>query len=78
MAPIIDELRETYTGQLEVVFIDIKANPDAAVPYNIRLIPTQVFLDADGNELFRHEGFYAREVILAKWTELGYDFSTID
>jgi thioredoxin 1 len=38
------------------------------------MIPTQIFFDADGNELFRHEGFYARADMLAKWQELGYEF----
>jgi len=39
--------------------------------HGIRIIPTQIFFDAEGNELFRHEGFFAREDILAKWKELG-------
>ena len=26
--------------------------------YGIKLIPTQVFLDANGKEFHRHEGFY--------------------
>ena len=37
----------------------------------VSIIPTQVFLDADGNELFRHTGFYAKADILAKWAEFG-------
>jgi thioredoxin 1 len=78
MAPIIDKLREAFAGQLEVVFIDVKKNAVAADPYNIRLIPTQVFLDDEGKELFRHEGFYSWEDILAKWKELGYGFVATD
>lgn len=74
MAPIIDELRETFSGQLAVEFVDVKANPNAAASYQIRLIPTQVFLDAEGKELFRHEGFFSREEILKQWSELGYTF----
>jgi thioredoxin 1 len=35
------------------------------------MIPTQIFYGADGKELFRHEGFYAKKDILAKWRELG-------
>jgi thioredoxin 1 len=31
--------------------------------YNVRLIPTQVFLDAEGKEFHRHEGFYPEEAI---------------
>ncbi len=75
MAPILDELRETFDGQLEVDFIDVWKNEEAGRQYGIRSIPTQIFFDADGNEIFRHEGFYPREDIVAKWKELGYGFA---
>ena len=71
MAPILDELRRDYSNTFEVVFIDVWENPSAADPYTIELIPTQIFLDANGGELWRHEGFLARDDILAKWSELG-------
>ena len=74
MAPILDEMKETFAGNLNVEFIDVWENPDAAKPYNIRIIPTQIFYDAEGKELFRHEGFFAREDMLAKWKELGFEF----
>jgi thioredoxin 1 len=75
MAPILEALREDFAGQLEVVFIDVWKNRQAAGAYGIKLIPTQIFFDADGNELFRHEGFFSREDILGKWSELGYALS---
>ncbi len=71
MAPILDELRVEQAGRIEVVFIDVWKNKEEAVKYGIDLIPTQVFYAADGRELFRHEGFFAKEEILAKWKELG-------
>lgn len=71
MAPILAELKSNYVGQLEVEFIDVWKDPDAAKPYRVRLIPTQIFYDANGKELFRHEGFFGKEDILAKWRELG-------
>ena len=71
MAPILEELREEYAGSLEVVFIDVWQSPDAGQKYGIGLIPTQIFYDASGKELFRHEGFFGKEEILAKWKELG-------
>jgi thioredoxin 1 len=37
------------------------------------VIPTQIFFDAEGKELFRHVGFFAKEDILAKWKELGVE-----
>ncbi len=73
MAPILDELRKTFDGQLEVDFIDVWKNEEAGQQYGIRSIPTQIFFDADGNEIFRHEGFYPRDDIVAKWKELGVD-----
>lgn len=71
MAPILDQLKVDFKEQLEVIFIDVWENPDAGQAYGIRMIPTQVFFDARGKELFRHEGFFSREDILAKWRELG-------
>ncbi len=71
MAPILEGLRREYEGRLEVTFIDVWKNQDAGRQYGIRLIPTQIFFDASGKELYRHEGFFAKEDILAKWRELG-------
>jgi thioredoxin 1 len=73
MAPILEELRREYAGVFTVEFIDVWKNPDAAEKYGIRIIPTQIFFDATGKELFRHEGFYSKEDILAKWEELGVE-----
>jgi thioredoxin 1 len=74
MAPILDGLKTEYAGRLEVQFIDVWKDPDAARPYGIRLIPTQVFYGADGRELARHEGFMAKAEILARWTAVGVSF----
>lgn len=74
MAPILEELEKEYKGKMEVVFIDVWQNPDEGRKYKIRVIPTQIFYSPEGKELFRHEGFYAKDDILAKWKELGYDF----
>jgi thioredoxin 1 len=74
MAPILKELKSQYQGKLEVVFIDVWEKPDEAKKYGIKLIPTQIFYDSSGKELFRHEGFFSKEDILAKWKELGFDF----
>jgi len=73
MAPILEELKKEYEGRFDVVFIDVWINPAPAREHKIRLIPTQIFFDASGKELFRHEGFYSKKDILAKWKELGVD-----
>ncbi len=73
MVPILEELKKEYAGRLVVEFIDVWESPAAGQEYGIRMIPTQVFCDATGKELFRHEGFFSREDILAKWRELGVE-----
>lgn len=77
MAPILDELKKEYTGIFEVEFIDVwqMENIPIAEKYKIESIPTQIFLDSEGKELFRHVGFYSKENILSKWKELGLDIS---
>ena len=62
MQPIMKEVAEEYKGQVKVVFHDVwtpKGKEDA-MKYNIRMIPTQVFLDKAGKEYFRHEGYYPK------------------
>lgn len=73
MAPILEELGKEYAGNMKVEFIDVWKNETAGKEYGIQSIPTQLFFDADGKELFRHTGFISKEDILAKWKELGVD-----
>ena len=75
MAPILDELKEEYAGRLDVEFIDVWQNRDAADRYGIQSIPTQIFFDASGKELYRHQGFIAKDDILKKWQALGIDLT---
>ncbi|XHR29500.1 MAG: thioredoxin family protein [Chthoniobacteraceae bacterium] len=74
MAPILENLKKEYAGRMQVDFIDVWQNPDAGKKYGIKMIPTQIFYDANGKELFRHEGFIAKEDILKKWKQLGVTF----
>lgn len=71
MKPILAELTRDYANQFTVVFIDVWENRGEGEKYGIRMIPTQIFYSADGKELARHEGFYSKKDILAKWRELG-------
>jgi len=73
MAPILEELKQEYAGKMEVQFIDVWKNPDAGTKFGVQVIPTQIFFDASGKELFRHTGFFGKEDILGKWKELGVE-----
>ena len=75
MAPVLEGLKKEYAERMQVDFIDVWQNPGAGKQYSIQMIPTQIFYDAAGKELFRHEGFFAKDDILAKWKELGVDLS---
>jgi len=65
MQPIMKEIAETYADRVQVVFYDVWKDPEPARKYGIQLIPTQVFIDQKGNEVFRHVGFFPKEEVLA-------------
>jgi thioredoxin 1 len=73
MAPVLEGLKKEYAGRMEVEFIDVWKNPDAGKAFGIEVIPTQIFYDASGRELFRHVGFFSKEDILAEWKQLGVE-----
>ena len=75
MKPILDDLKANYADHFITDFVDVWEDPDAGKPYGVQVIPTQIFFDANGEELFRHEGFFGKEDILNKWKELGVDAS---
>jgi thioredoxin 1 len=71
MLPILTELQTEYKGRAVIEIIDLREQPEAAQVYNLRLIPTQIFFDSAGKEVWRHEGFLPKEAIIAKLKELG-------
>lgn len=76
MAPVLAELKSEHAGRLAVYFLNLDDFPGLAREYRIRVKPTQIFYDAAGRELFRHEGFFAKEDILAKWGEFGVELAS--
>jgi thioredoxin 1 len=71
MAPILEELTEEYRGRAIIEVIDISDKPEAVKLYGMRVMPTQVFFDAEGSEVWRHEGFLPKEAIVEKLSEMG-------
>jgi len=63
MQPVMASIEKKYSGQVKVTFHDVWKDDAPAKKYGIDLIPTQVFLDASGKELMRHEGFFPEEEI---------------
>ena len=66
MQPVMAAIEKEYAGQVKVVFHDVwtaEGKPFGA-QYKIRVIPTQVFLDKNGTEYYRHEGFFPKEELV--------------
>ena len=73
MKPILEELSVEYKDKLNVVIVEVDANMDITRQYEIMMIPTQIFFDSDGKEVFRHVGFFAKEDIIVQLGEMDID-----
>lgn len=71
MTPILNELRAEYPGKFQIKYIDVWQDRATGTKYGVRAIPTQIFFDRKGREVFRHVGFYSKREILATWNKLG-------
>jgi thioredoxin 1 len=71
MAPIIEKLKKEYNGKADIIFIDVWKDPKQGQRFKISSIPTQIFFDKDGKEVWRHVGFLKEDAIVAKLKELG-------
>jgi thioredoxin 1 len=71
MAPIMTKLEAGYQGKAVIAFIDVWKHKEQAPKYKIRAIPTQIFYDASGTEVYRHEGFMSEKDIVAQLTKMG-------
>lgn len=69
MAPILEELKVEYKGRAEVIFIDVWEDRSQAKRFGIMSIPTQIFYDKHGKEIYRHVGFMEKEKI-QKWLDM--------
>jgi len=71
MKPVMAKLSDTYKGKLDVIFIDVRKNRDAARRFGVYMIPVQVYLDRNGKEFHRHVGFYPYEEIVPMLKKAG-------
>lgn len=63
MKPILKSIEEKYGSQIKVEFIDIRKKRQMALKYKVRVMPTQVFLNENGKEIFRNMGYYPEQQI---------------
>ena len=73
MAPILIKLEKAYEGKAAVVFIDVRENRQQAQRFKIKAIPTQVFFNEEGEEVWRHVGFLDEKAIIEQLTKMGVE-----
>jgi len=73
MAPIMEKMEKAYRGKAAIVFIDVWENRRQAGRFGISAIPTQIFFDPKGKEVYRHVGFMSEEAIVAQLKKMGVD-----
>ena len=73
MAPILKRLKEVYKGKAAIIFIDVWKDKSQAKKFGIRAIPTQIFFDKTGKEIYRHVGFMGEKAIIEQLEEMGVE-----
>lgn len=71
MAPVMEKVEKKYKGKAAIVFIDVWKNKEPAKRFGIRVIPTQIFFDKEGKEVYRHEGFMGEAEIDRIFKKIG-------
>ena len=69
--PILKELSKEYSGKAEILVVDVYKYQNLAKEYKITALPTLVFFDSKGKEIFRHPGAMNKDQIVAKLKEIG-------
>ncbi|HPI97222.1 MAG TPA: thioredoxin family protein [Synergistales bacterium] len=72
MKGILEEFREKHSTKVDVQIVDVWKQSDFAEKYSIRVVPTLIFLDSKGEEIFRNEGVMSMKQLENQWEELGY------
>jgi len=73
LRPILKDMGKEYSGKASILVIDVYKYQNLAQDYKITLIPTLIFFDSKGKEVFRHLGVLDKEKIVAKLKEIGME-----
>jgi thioredoxin 1 len=73
MAPIMAKMEKQYEGKAAIVFIDVWKHNEQARRFGIRAIPTQIFYNENGKEVYRHVGFMNEKAIVNQLKKMGVD-----
>ena len=73
MAVTLEELKREYEGRVQVIVVDVYEHYELAEDLGIQVIPTQIFYNAEGKEVFRHVGVMTKDEIVAQFKLMGVD-----
>jgi thioredoxin 1 len=71
MHQVLDELRAAHAGRLRVVTVNVMQEREATAQWRVRAIPTQVLLDGEGREVYRHLGYLSAPAIRERFAAHG-------
>lgn len=71
MAPILEKLEKEYQGKAAIIVVDVWKDKEPVKRFGIRAIPTQIFFDKDGKEVYRHVGFMSERAIVTQLENMG-------
>jgi len=72
MEGIIKNLQARYGDRVELKLLYVDRDEPLFDKYKVMLVPTQVFLDAGGNEVSRHIGLFPEAELVQKLKELKF------
>jgi thioredoxin 1 len=71
MRPVLKEIDKEYSTKAQILVLDVYKYQKLASEYKVVFIPTLVFFDSKGKEVFRHVGVLEKEQIISKLKEIG-------
>jgi len=73
MDPILQKMDKRYEGKTAVIFIDVRYHQEEARRFQINGIPTQIFFDKTGKEIYRHMGFMSEAAIVEQFRKMNVE-----
>lgn len=71
LRPILKEIEKEHAEKARILIIDVYKYKDLAREYRVQLIPTLIFFDKTGKEMYRHVGAWDKDSIVEKLKEAG-------
>lgn len=63
LRPVMRALKDAHKDRINVLFLEVSDTRDLARQYQVRLVPTLIFFDAQGREVHRETGFIGQEAM---------------